>query len=128
MREIAFVVPGALDQLTGGYLFDRHIVEGLRARGHPVQVVELHRQAAASAFASLPDRQAVAIDGLAFTELTASLPQHSERLRLVAFVHHSLADETGLPPDEMRRLAALERELLPCFRGVLCASRPTAAA
>jgi hypothetical protein len=29
--EIAFVVPGRLDQLTGGYLFDRRIVEGLRA-------------------------------------------------------------------------------------------------
>src|SRR5437764_8959637 len=25
-RELVFVVPGRLDQLTGGYLFDRHIV------------------------------------------------------------------------------------------------------
>ena len=31
--KIAFIVPGRLDQLTGGYLYDRHIVEGLRARG-----------------------------------------------------------------------------------------------
>jgi hypothetical protein len=30
-RELVFVVPGRLDQLTGGYLFYRHIVEGLRA-------------------------------------------------------------------------------------------------
>jgi len=31
-RELVFVVPGPLDQLTGGYLFDGHIVRGLRAR------------------------------------------------------------------------------------------------
>ena len=40
-RELVFVVPGRLDQLTGGYLFDRHIVEGLRARGRVVRVIEL---------------------------------------------------------------------------------------
>ena len=39
--EIAFVVPGRLTQLTGGYLFARHIVEGLRARGRVVRVIEL---------------------------------------------------------------------------------------
>jgi len=39
--ELAFLVPGALDQLTGGYLYDRHVVHGLRARGHRVDVVEL---------------------------------------------------------------------------------------
>jgi DNA-binding NarL/FixJ family response regulator len=36
-----FLVPGPLDQVTGGYLFDRRVVEGLRARGRSVRVVEL---------------------------------------------------------------------------------------
>ena len=40
-RELVFVVPGPLDQLTGGYLFDGHIVRGLRARGRVVRVIEL---------------------------------------------------------------------------------------
>jgi hypothetical protein len=40
-RELVFVVPGRLDQLTGGYLFYRHIVEGLRAHGRVVRVIEL---------------------------------------------------------------------------------------
>ncbi len=44
MTALAFVVPGALDQLTGGYLFDRHIVEGLRAAGRKVDVIELRRR------------------------------------------------------------------------------------
>ena len=38
---LAFLVPGPLDQLTGGYLFDRMIVEGLRAAGRAVDVIEL---------------------------------------------------------------------------------------
>jgi hypothetical protein len=40
-RELVFVVPGRLDQLTGGYLFYRHIVEGLRAHDRLVRVIEL---------------------------------------------------------------------------------------
>ena len=41
--EIAFVVPGRLDQLTGGYLFERHIVDGLRTRGRLVLALSLLR-------------------------------------------------------------------------------------
>ena len=48
-REITFVVLGRLDQLTGGYLFDRHIVDGLRARSRPVRVIELAHRTAAGA-------------------------------------------------------------------------------
>ena len=36
-----FVVPGPLDQRTGGYLYDKRIVEGLRAQGRAVTVHEL---------------------------------------------------------------------------------------
>jgi len=31
---LAFLVPGSINQLTGGYLFARRMVEGLRALGH----------------------------------------------------------------------------------------------
>ena len=44
MTELAFVVPGRLDQLTGGYLYDRHVIDGLRSRGHAVKVIELVAQ------------------------------------------------------------------------------------
>jgi glycosyltransferase involved in cell wall biosynthesis len=49
-------------------------------------------------------------------------------LRLVAFVHHPLAEETGLSRSEGARAAALEAALLPRFRGVICPSARTAAA
>jgi glycosyltransferase involved in cell wall biosynthesis len=38
---IAWVVPGPLRQVTGGYLYDARIVDGLRAGGQPVDVLDV---------------------------------------------------------------------------------------
>ena len=39
--KLALIVPGSIDQLTGGYLFARRVVDKLRARGDQVAVAEL---------------------------------------------------------------------------------------
>ena len=133
---IAFIVPGALDQLTGGYLFDRRIVEGLRARGRAVTVHELPgvfpeadaaaRHAAAAVLAGLADNAVAVIDGLALPAFVECLPREAVRLRLVGFVHHALALETGLPLERREALAVAEARLLPRLKGVLCPSHATA--
>lgn len=138
MTALSFVVPGALDQITGGYLFDRHLVEGLRALGRGVGVIELPgrfpdaddtaRAAARAALAGLADRATVAIDGLALPAFADCLEPHAARLNLVAMVHHALADETGLGERERRRVAEMEGRLLRACRGVLCPSGSSAAA
>jgi glycosyltransferase involved in cell wall biosynthesis len=48
------------------------------------------------------------------------------RLRLVSMVHHPLADETGVSPDDAQRLAASERRALATCRGVIVSSEFTA--
>ena len=129
-RELVFVVPGRLDQLTGGYLFDRHIVEGLRARGRVVQVIELtggRPKANAAVLAGVADGTETVVDGLALANLGEVVAAQA-RLRLVAFVHGPLAQESGLPPAEAKRAAQREAALLSRLRGVLCPSRKTAAA
>jgi glycosyltransferase involved in cell wall biosynthesis len=133
---IAFLVPGALDQLTGGYLFDRHVVEGLRASGRAVDAIELAGQfpepdaaalvAASQVLARLPDDTVTVIDGLALLAVADCLEREAERLRIVVFVHHPLADETGLSERERNRVAALEARLLKLARGVLAPSESTA--
>jgi glycosyltransferase involved in cell wall biosynthesis len=56
--RIAFVLLGDLDRVSGGFLYDRMLVEALRARGHAVDVVALpwgvraRRVAAVAAVAS----------------------------------------------------------------------------
>jgi glycosyltransferase involved in cell wall biosynthesis len=114
------VMPGALDQRTGGYIYDRRIVEGLRALGWTVEVHELAGcfpqademacAAAAHAVAKMPSGALPVIDGLAlpaFAELVDRLPRP-----WVALVHHPLALETGLSTAEARAFADLERRLL----------------
>jgi len=41
--RVAWVVDGRLDQLSGGYLYDRLIVEHLRRSGTEVTVIAAHR-------------------------------------------------------------------------------------
>jgi glycosyltransferase involved in cell wall biosynthesis len=137
VTSLAFVVPGPLDQLTGGYLFDRRIVDGLRATGRSVAVHELSgsfpdcdataRNAAAALLTALPDSAVAVIDGLALPAFAECLTaETAARLRLMGFVHHTLALETGLNSAESQRYAALEQRLLPRLRGVLCPSAVTA--
>jgi glycosyltransferase involved in cell wall biosynthesis len=115
-----FVVPGPLDQRTGGYIYDRRVVEGLRAFGWSIRVHELAgrfpqadesaRAAAGEVIAQLSPQSLPVIDGLAlpaFAELIDQLPRP-----WVALVHHPLALETGLTHAEASALAASERRLL----------------
>ena len=41
-EELHFVVPGPLGQLTGGYVYDAHMVAGLRALDWQVRVGHRH--------------------------------------------------------------------------------------
>jgi glycosyltransferase involved in cell wall biosynthesis len=127
MTELAFVVPGRLDQLTGGYLYDRHIIDGLRSRGRTVKVVELAPHDREAALAELADGTTTVIDGLALPDLEQAILVHWRRLRLVALVHHPLAEETGLPHATAERLMRLEAAALQCCRSVVCPSARTAA-
>lgn len=134
--RLALLVPGSIDQLTGGYIFARRIVSELRAGGDQVSVVELAgrhpdadaiaRQAAAGALAILPDGALAVIDGLGLLAFDGCLAAEARRLKLIGFVHHALADETGLTARETARFQDAERRLLPLLRGIVCPSANTA--
>jgi len=136
--SLAFVVPGRLDQLTGGYLYDRHVVDGLRAHGREVEVIELPgchpeadagtREAATAALARVAAGRTVVVDGLALPALADGLPVEAQRLRLVGFIHHPLSLETGLAPACARERAELESRLWPRLAGAICPSHETARA
>ncbi len=128
MTELAFVVPGRLDQLTGGYLYDRQIIDGLRSHGHAVKVIELGPNNRETALAELADGTTTVIDGLALPDLEQAVLAHWRRLRLVALVHHPLAEETGVSRAAADRLMRLEAAAFQRFRGVVCPSPRTAAA
>src|SRR5271155_383156 len=128
MTELAFVVPGRLDQLTGGDLYDRHIIDGGRSRRHAVKVIALVPGDCETVLDKLPDGTTTVIDGLALPGLGRAMMAHWRRLRLVALVHHPLAEETGLSRTAAERLMRLEAAALQRFRGIVCPSPRTAAA
>ena len=81
---------------------------------------------------TLPDRFAegatTVIDGLALPDLDEAVKAHCNRLRLVALVHHPLAEETGLSQAAAEHLMRREAAALQCCRGIVCPSPKTAAA
>ncbi|OWJ64184.1 glycosyltransferase family 4 protein [Inquilinus limosus] len=134
--SLAFLLPGDPESRTGGYIYDKHIVEGLRALGRPVtlrrlgdgfpfpsraEVVE-----ATAVLRGLPDNALAVVDGLAFSVLPQQMAAEASRLRLVALIHHPLAFEQGLSPAQRQALEARERQALAAARRVIVTSPGTA--
>ena len=135
-EELHLIIPGPIDQRTGGYLYDAHMAAGLERLGWSVVVHSLDGDfpdgdACAEAsltgvLVGLPQGTRVLIDGLAMGALPGPIIAHATRLRVLGLVHHALADETGLDAAHKDRLAALEREAVSACLGVLCTSAFTA--
>lgn len=133
---VHFLVPGDPDTPTGGFEYDRHAVAALRAAGMLSGMIRVDGPFpdtddaaladAAAAFAGLPDGAVLVVDGLALTPLFPALRPHAARLRLIALIHHPLADETGLAPDEASELLRQETAALATARRVVVTSRHTA--
>ena len=121
-RSVVLVVPGDLDSRTGGYIYDRRIVEGLRAKGWTVDVQRLDGSFprptpsatthAREVFANLRDGTVVMVDSLALGAMADIVEQHCSRLRIVALVHLPLAADVGLDEDTAGRFAAAEQRAL----------------
>lgn len=136
MPRLALLLPGDPDTATGGYVYDRRIAEGLRRLGWEVRVQSLDASFpdpspaaladAARVLAELPRGDLVLIDGLALGAMPGLVEGHAGRLRLVALVHHPLAEETGLSPERAEALRAAERRALAAVSQVVVTSRFTA--
>lgn len=132
---LSFVIPGDLETPTGGYIYDRRIIAGLRKRGWHVRVIPLDssfpkptRAAVRHArheLRQLPEGSLTVIDGLAFGSFPEELVEDARRLNIVALVHHPLALETGLDEPSVRRFRESERLALTAARRVIVTSRWT---
>jgi len=122
MQRLVFAIPGDLITATGGYIYDRHIIEGLRTKGWDVQVLGLGggfpypdvqtRQQACESLLSLEADVPLVIDGLAFGVLPEVATQLQQRHPLIALVHHPLAFETGLSAEQSTHFKDTERRAL----------------
>ena len=134
--RLHLVVPGPLDQQTGGYIYDARMASGLRRRGWAVDVHNLEgsfpdpdttaAESLNGVLARLDEGSRVLVDGLALSGLPDPVVAHRGRLRILALVHHPVSDETGLSPEVRARLAVRERRALAAAAGVIVTSGFTA--
>jgi glycosyltransferase involved in cell wall biosynthesis len=135
-HEFYFAIPGDLNTLTGGFIYDKRVIKALQSGIMPVRPIlwpanfpfptDDDRACVAACLAALPDDSVILIDGLAFGALPALMTAEARRLRLIALVHHPLGYETGLPLDIRDRLIESERHALAAARHVVTTSRTTA--
>jgi glycosyltransferase involved in cell wall biosynthesis len=134
-KAAALVVPGRLDSRTGGYIYDRHVVDGLRAMSWVVTVKTLDDSfprptpsavtQAEEVFAALPAGTVTVVDGLALGAIPEIIERHGSRLRIVALVHLPLAADVGLDEEAAARFAIAERRALSVASLVVVTGRAT---
>lgn len=136
LRPAAFAIPGDIDTVTGGYIYEKRLLEGLRDQGRDVQHLELPASFPDPSRAEMADAlrqlQSVAsdrvliLDGLVFGAIdTDGLAALSAPV--LAMIHHPLALETGLDPGLRAHLYRTERDNLRLARHVLVPSPHTRA-
>lgn len=135
LSPAAFAIPGDITTLTGGYIYERRLLESLRELGREVQHVRVgasfpdpSSNDVADTVAQLralgPDRPLI-LDGF----LVGAMPTDALALvtaPMVAMVHHPLALESGLDPARREYLFRTERDNLALTRHVLVPSPHTA--
>ncbi|MBV9250130.1 MAG: glycosyltransferase family 4 protein [Acetobacteraceae bacterium] len=134
--HVSLIVPAPFEQISGGYAYDRRMVEGLRATGHEISVIELPgsfpvteettRQAAGAICEALAGGTYPVIDGLALPAF-AGLEETLAARTCVGLIHHPTALETGLSDTAREELQAIERRLYWHLRKILVTSATTAA-
>jgi len=130
----SFLIPGNLQRKTGGYAYDRRVIVEALAQGVTLAPVELpesfpfptaaDRAESLRILNALPAAAPVLIDGLAYgafdEAMTAAL-----RDRVVALVHHPLAYESGLAPEDVEALHRSEKAALARADAVIVTSAAT---
>lgn len=115
--KAAFAIPGNLQTRTGGYIYERRMLETLNGIGQPTRHVALQsswpdptpeaERDLIMQLGALPEGMPLILDGLVFGSMDTAILARQTR-PVIAMLHHPLGLEAGLPP--ARAAALLKRE------------------
>ena len=135
VSRVTFAVPGDLAIPTGGYRYDRRIIQELRRLGWQVQVADIgagfpfpsiaQRSTALAILSAVPAGCPTVLDGLAFGALpeAVALRRH---MPLIALVHQPLALDPSLNTKQAEAFRKSERAVLAAAERVVVTSEATA--
>lgn len=134
MRSIAFLIPGDINLPTGGYAYDRAVIQLLPGLGVNTMHVALHGgwpnpspadlADATDIVNALPADCLLLIDGLAYGAMPEAMIRAFNR-PVIALCHHPLALENGISPDRAVALHASETAALALAEHVFVTSALT---
>lgn len=134
VRRIAFAVPGDLATPTGGYVYDRRIIEELRRLDWQVDVLDVgagfpfpsdaQRATALAIVSAVSEGCPIVIDGLAFGVMPEAGALRA-RTPLIALVHQPLALDPGLDARQAGFFRDSERASLNAATRVVTTSETT---
>ncbi|MEP3524463.1 MAG: glycosyltransferase family 4 protein [Hyphomicrobiales bacterium] len=133
--HIRFIIPGDIDTPTGGYRYDRAIIDEWRKLGVGVDLISLlgdypfaneaDIQTALSIIDKVQDADICVIDGLAGGCAPSLMQRCAKQMPVVALIHHPLALENGQTEAQSMALEKLEREGLGFAKAVVTTSPAT---
>ncbi len=128
----AFAIPGDIATVTGGYIYERRLLNGLRALGHPVAHLELgegfpfpsaeEMSDAIAQMTAVDPAHPLIVDGLVFGSVDGL---ENVPAPLIAMIHHPLALEEGLSAADAQHLYQTERANVALARHILVPSPHT---
>jgi len=134
LAEVVFAIPGDIESPTGGYAYDRRLMELFPSYGLAARHVALPASYPNASVEDLaeterllmqtPHDARLLIDGLAYGAMPADLIQRLER-RIIALVHHPLALEAGLSEERRAILRSSETKALALARHIIVTSDVT---
>ena len=136
MRSLHFVFPGDPNALTGGYIYDKRIIDGLRSSGRRVYRHLLPNgfpfpnartlEESSRIIRGIPDDSLVVVDGLALAPLYQVIGEQASRLVLIGLIHHPLSEETGISAAQKSFLLTQEQRALAACAHIVVTSSTTA--
>ena len=135
VKRLAFAVPGDLATPTGGYIYDRRMIDELQQLGWQIDVVGLgdgfpkpntgQKEFARQRLLEVQSPCPVVVDGLALGVMPDAAEAARARNPLIALVHHPLAYETGIAPEQAQILWESEKTALAAAAHVIVTSPAT---
>ncbi len=133
--RIVFVIPGDINLPTGGYRYDREIINTWKETGIDVELVSLdgsypfpsdkQKKIAIEEITSFPKADIAVVDGLLGGASPEFLQELSNSMPVVSLLHHPLCLENGLEDKQANTLETSERQGLEFVSSVITTSETT---